>query len=125
MADAGSIGVRIARRRQVLGMRQEDLAARLGVAKSTVAKWETGVHFPKRKLGAVEAVLGISLSGEPDAPVSPVPAEILALIRRRFPEDRQQEAIEALEDILAPPTEPGEGDRTDPSDPSRPSRRAS
>lgn len=57
------IGTRIKKRRQVLRLTQEDLAAVLGVSKSTVANWETGKHFPRRYLGAVEQVLGISLDG--------------------------------------------------------------
>ena len=67
MADGLPIGIRIARRRQALGMRQEDLARKLGVSKSSVANWESGKHFPKRKLGAVEQVLGVRLDGpEPE-----------------------------------------------------------
>lgn len=47
-------------------MTQAELAARVGVAKSTVANWETDKHYPARYLGAVEAVLGVSLTDEPD-----------------------------------------------------------
>lgn len=53
-------------------MRQEDLARKLGVSKSSVANWESGKHFPKRKLGAVEAVLGINLDSEPEPDPEPV-----------------------------------------------------
>ncbi len=72
------IGLRIKRRRQVLGWRQEDLAERLGVAKSSVANWESGKHFPKRKLGLVEAVLGISL----EEPEPRIPRSLLREIER-------------------------------------------
>ena len=58
---AADIGTRIKKRRQVLGWTQEELTVRLGVSKSTVANWESGKHFPLRHLGAVEAVLGVSL----------------------------------------------------------------
>lgn len=71
MADGLPIGIRIARRRQALGMRQEDLARKLGVSKSSVANWESGKHFPKRKLGLVEQVLGISLDGQPEPDILP------------------------------------------------------
>lgn len=36
------------------------------VNRTTVANWEAGKHFPSRYQGAVESVLGISLSGEQD-----------------------------------------------------------
>lgn len=66
MATDPRIGTRIQRRRQAMRMTQDELAGQLGVAKSTVANWETGKHFPKRHLGAVEAALGIRLTGDPD-----------------------------------------------------------
>jgi len=69
MADAGNIGTRIARRRQVLGMTQADLAARTGVTKTAVVNWESGRHFPKRKLGLIEQVLGISLEDKAADPL--------------------------------------------------------
>lgn len=62
-----AIGTKIKKRRQVLRLTQQELAATLGVSKSTVANWERGKHFPLRYLGAVESVLGISLDGEPPA----------------------------------------------------------
>ena len=78
--DAVETGLLIAKRRHQLNrhgrerklgeprMRQKDLAALLGVASSTVANWERGKSYPGRYLGAVEALLGISLtaSQEPD-----------------------------------------------------------
>jgi len=109
MADRLPIGVRIARRRQALGMRQEDLARRLGVARVTVSNWESGKHPPKRKLGAIEEVLGVSLADEPERePV--IPPGLLAGISRWVPPDKQQEAIDKLGEILSAPTESGEGD---------------
>jgi transcriptional regulator with XRE-family HTH domain len=45
-------------------MRQADLAAILGVATSTVANWERGQSYPERHLGAVEAALAITLTGD-------------------------------------------------------------
>lgn len=78
--DPVATGLRIAKRRQMLNranvlrlpsepmMRQEDLAARLGVAPSTVANWERGKSYPVRYLGALEAVLGVSLTDEEPQP---------------------------------------------------------
>jgi len=79
MADGIPIGTRIARRRQALGMRQEDLAARVGVSRAAVANWESGKHFPLRKLGAVEQALGISLDDEPESDDLPTPEELARL----------------------------------------------
>lgn len=66
MATDHLLGVRIARRRHVLGLTQAELAAEVGVGKSTVVAWENGHHFPKRKLGKLEAVLGITLNDDGD-----------------------------------------------------------
>lgn len=71
MATDRTIGTRIRKRRQVLGMTQDDLAAQLHVSRSTVANWESGKHFPLRYLGAVEHVLGIDLSDGSAPPLSP------------------------------------------------------
>ena len=59
---------RIRKRRQVLRMTQADLAAKLGVAKSTVANWERGKHFPVRYQGPLEEILGIDLDAADAAP---------------------------------------------------------
>jgi transcriptional regulator with XRE-family HTH domain len=78
-------GLRIKKRRQELGMSQEDLAARIsggGVSKSTVQKWESGRHFPGRHLGSVEAVLGITLVDEQDVRPVPAPAPMSERLRR-------------------------------------------
>ena len=55
------IGKAIALARQRKRWTQQRLADHLGVSKSTVAKWETGLHFPLRNLGAVEEALDVSL----------------------------------------------------------------
>lgn len=95
---ADGIGTRIARRRQQLRMTQEELAARLGVAKSTVANWETGKHFPLRHLGAVEQVLGIRLDEEPEPDV--IPPDIMDWIRREVPPETRAEFIAAARAAL-------------------------
>jgi len=106
---AADIGMRIARRRQQLRLTQEELAARLGVSKSTVANWERNKHFPKRKQGAVEEVLGFSLDEPP--PVPAVPPRLVETIRATLPLEDQERAIEALRRELAgephAPTGPG------------------
>jgi transcriptional regulator with XRE-family HTH domain len=89
---ASPVGLRIKKRRQVLRLTQADLAARLGVAKSTVANWETGKHYPARYLGVIEEALGVSLTDEPEP--DPRLAEIRAL--KMDPAD-EAEFIAALE----------------------------
>jgi transcriptional regulator with XRE-family HTH domain len=105
---ADGIGVRIAKRRQALRMTQEDLAAELGVSKASVANWESGKHFPKRKLGLIEAVLGVSLDEEPVPPrVRPeVLRDMYADIRASVPADEAELMIANIEAALrgdAPP----------------------
>jgi transcriptional regulator with XRE-family HTH domain len=65
MADA-PMGKRIRLRRQALKLTQQELADRLGVNRATVSMWERGRQLPQRTEGAIEAVLGISLSGDRD-----------------------------------------------------------
>ncbi len=67
MADR-DIGTLIRKRRQALGLRQHELAARVGVDRSAVSNWERGHHFPLRYQGRIEEVLGISLDEEPGLP---------------------------------------------------------
>jgi ribosome-binding protein aMBF1 (putative translation factor) len=69
------VGSRIAKRRQQLRLTQAQLAARIGVNRTTVASWETGQHFPQRHQGAIEDVLGVSLTGEIEAEVYTDPVE--------------------------------------------------
>jgi transcriptional regulator with XRE-family HTH domain len=69
-------GARIARRRHQLGWTQVELAARIGVSPSSVADWERGVSYPKKKLGKVEQVLGILLDDDPPPPQLPTAAEM-------------------------------------------------
>lgn len=77
--DPRIIGARIAKRRHQLDLTQEELALALGVSKSTVANWERGTAYPKRKLGKVEQFLGITLDNDDDTngePPAPAPAPL-------------------------------------------------
>ncbi len=107
--------MRIAKRRQALRMTQGELAAKLGVSKSSVANWESGKHFPKRKLGLVEAVLGVSLDDE-ESEEPELPPEMMASVDRVLPpgDPRRQAVIDMLRQALADtsagvpaPAEPG------------------
>ncbi|WP_227701695.1 helix-turn-helix domain-containing protein [Staphylococcus warneri] len=49
MVDRFDVGDRINERRTRLGMTQKELASKTDTTKSTVQKWESGVHLPKKK----------------------------------------------------------------------------
>ena len=48
-AESGSLGEQIVSSRRLLGLRQKDLAASLGVDPSTLARWERGEREPSKK----------------------------------------------------------------------------
>lgn len=106
--DPVQTGLKIAKRRHQLNraggirqpgepvMRQEDLAALLGVALSTVANWERGKSFPGRYLGAVETALGISLDSGEEVPVYTDPDEARIWGMREFSEPERHRMIDGL-----------------------------
>ncbi len=57
-----NLGDRIKQRREELGLTMEDLGNRVGVAKSTVMKWEHGdiAHMRLDKITALVKALGVS-----------------------------------------------------------------
>lgn len=55
------IGHLIARARHRKRMTQAQLAEALGVTQVTVARWETGEHYPVRNAGAIEDLLDITI----------------------------------------------------------------
>lgn len=63
MASRPRIGTTIRRARERLHMRQQDLAAAVGVSRTTVDAWENDRTWPKNRLGALEELLGISVDG--------------------------------------------------------------
>ena len=65
MATESRIGVRIKRARERKRMRQQDLAAAVGVSRTTVDAWEHNRAYPRNRIGALEEVLGISLDDAP------------------------------------------------------------
>lgn len=70
------VGAVIRRRRQALGWEQRELAERVGVHVNSVQKWESGTHYPGRKAGKLEAVLGIPLDENTEEPGLPTPGEL-------------------------------------------------
>lgn len=83
------LALRIKRARERLGWTQQELAERIGRDRKTVDNWENSRTTPRSSIGALEAVLGISLGedgGEPD------PRE--EELRRMFPDERADALIE-------------------------------
>ena len=62
MDEMASLGKFISMRRKYLRMTQEELAEKIGVSKSAIAKWETERGIPDRdNLGRLSEVLGVSV----------------------------------------------------------------
>ena len=62
MRERVSLGVFIARRRKYMGLTQEELAKRIGVSKSAIAKWETNGGLPDRdNLKKIAEVMKVSV----------------------------------------------------------------
>lgn len=107
MAADRSIGTRIRRARERLRMRQEDLAAALGVSRNTVDAWENERSYPKSSIGALEDVLGVTL----DDGARVVPPEVRARLSKLLSEEDYRRVLGVLEGTLtwpSPPAAPGE-----------------
>jgi transcriptional regulator with XRE-family HTH domain len=65
------IGAQIRRARQLLNMRQQDLADKLGVSRSAVDGWENNRSYPQRNLARLEQLLGVRFDGTPMPRVIP------------------------------------------------------
>ncbi len=64
MATDPPLGTRIKRAREQKRWTQQQLAAALGVDRKTVDNWENGRTRPRSAIGALEAVLGVDLTGD-------------------------------------------------------------
>lgn len=82
------LGTRIRKRRQQLRLTQKQLGELVGADESSVINWESGRHYPRRKLGALEAVLG-SLDGD-DGDLDALPD---AVRNARGLTERQKQAL--------------------------------
>ena len=83
MPAAPSIGIAIKRARERKRWTQRQLAEALDVNIKSVDNWENSRTLPKNRLGALEQVLGVSLTEEPGAGPELIPtdeweAEVLA-----------------------------------------------
>jgi transcriptional regulator with XRE-family HTH domain len=93
-------------RRSELGLTQKGLALKAGVAERTVQNLEAGKRPQPLIRGKIEKALGwppgemdrIATAPDP-APEPSVPPDVLRVIRRNYPPERQAEVIEMLEAI--------------------------
>lgn len=111
MATDAPIGARIRRRRQELGLTQRELADLVGVDESSVINWESGKHYPRRKLGKLESVLGVRLDGQDDEPVSPISAPLREVIYQELSPADAARVIEVIERELTGSGADGEAGR--------------
>jgi transcriptional regulator with XRE-family HTH domain len=87
-------------------MTQQQLGDTIGVSQKTIDSWEHDRHYPKSSIGALEAVLGISLSQpEEPRPFRPIPAHLRREIEQTLAGDREAQArvIGLLEGTLTWP----------------------
>ncbi len=61
---SSDLGLRIRRARERLRWSQADLARAVGAGTRSVGRWERGEAVPRNAIGAIEAVLGVNLTGE-------------------------------------------------------------
>lgn len=79
MMTADGFPTRLRRRREDLGLRQEDAAKLLGVGVRTIGRWESGDSTPGAEhLDAIEAHLGLALVPVPEAQAADILAQITA-----------------------------------------------
>jgi len=85
------------------------------VSPTSVANWERGASYPKKRWGLVEQVLGITLDGDPEPEPDIMPPGLRERVREILPPDRAkvvEAAIEAAlrgEDPARGPSGPREG----------------
>ena len=102
-----SMAKKIKELRLARGLTLEQVATIVGVGKSTVRKWETGMiaNMRRDKIAALANALGVTpeyLMGWEEKEISPAKPELsegekmMLELFRRIPEDRQSEALELL-----------------------------
>ena len=104
---ATDIGTRIKRARERKRWSQQRLADALQVDRKTIDNWENGRTRPRSSVGALEDVLGTSLS-EPEPEPDIAPAVARAIVENYTPEEAER-MLEALRNRgeSPPPTERG------------------
>lgn len=97
-----TLGMRIRRARERARLSQEGLAAAVGVSVRAVGDWENDRRLPRNRIGALEDVLGVDLTGPPE-PRPRIPKTLLREIENEkdlTPEERQA-VIDAIERTLS------------------------
>lgn len=62
MEEKDNLGLYIANRRKFMGLTQEEMAEKVGVSKSAIAKWETNRGLPDRdNLKSLSEVINVSV----------------------------------------------------------------
>ncbi len=92
-----TVGERIRRQRQRLGLDQAELAGLVGVSARTVGSWERGETQPDRFTGKLEDKLGINLK---DGSASSDPVH-RAIQQSGLSAGRQHRVLSVYEDALA------------------------
>lgn len=102
MATEPAIGTRIKRARERKRWTQRHLAGLVGVSQKTIDNWENGRTEPRSSIGALEEVLGVRLSGEPE-PQPAIPKSLLREIENTdgLTPDERQAVIAAVKRTLA------------------------
>jgi transcriptional regulator with XRE-family HTH domain len=96
-SDPLSLGTRIRRARERRHLTQPELAEAVGVSVRAVGDWERDRRRPKNRLGALEAFLGVSLTGgEEDAEIYLDPVERSIWEDISLPERERRNLIEQL-----------------------------
>ena len=103
-----SMARKIKELRLARGLTLEQVATIVGVGKSTVRKWETGMiaNMRRDKIAALAKALGVTpeylMGWEEQKEISPAKPELsegekmMLELFRKIPEDRQPEALELL-----------------------------
>ena len=93
------LGIRIKRARERMGLTQKELAGFVGRDRKTIDNWENGRTSPRSSIGALEAVLGVSLDGndpgEPDAGEVELRESLMAIARGGLMTAEDVEAVVA------------------------------
>lgn len=108
------MGQRIRDRRQVLGLSQRELAARLGITFQAIQRWERGETFPRKEtLPQLLAILQVGadwLVGTPSPAgpdISAIPPDVLEAVR----DPRIQQIVRTAAKVLKQPAPPPDQDR--------------
>ncbi len=84
-----SMGCFIAKRRRYMRLTQEQLAEKIGVSKSAIAKWETDGGLPDRdNLKSLSEIIGVSVD------------DLHRIIASREPDDRDRR-VNITPDVIA------------------------